>query len=53
MSNKELNNETEESLNDPAWKPLKSKRQIFEGNDSQYQSGSIANLEANNYSSKK
>jgi len=52
MSSKELNNGTEEeSLNDPAWKPLKSKRQIFEGNDSQYQSGSIANLEISSYSS--
>jgi len=38
--------EVEENLNDPAWKPLKSKRQIFEGSETQYQSGSISNLDA-------
>jgi len=53
MNSKELNNGEEEiNLDDPAWKPLKSKRQIFEGTDAQFQSGSIANIESSkNFSS--
>ncbi|ORX87513.1 hypothetical protein BCR32DRAFT_264277 [Anaeromyces robustus] len=42
MSNSEIN---EENLNDPAWKPLKSKRQIFEGSYGQFPPGSMSNLE--------
>ncbi len=53
MDSKEQNNETKEvNLDDPAWKPLKSKRQIFEGTETQFQLGSIGNLEASkNFSS--
>ncbi|ORX43753.1 hypothetical protein BCR36DRAFT_335450 [Piromyces finnis] len=48
MSNSELfNNTSEENIVDPAWKPLKSKRQIFEGVEGQYLSPSISNLDSN------
>jgi len=47
MSKEALNNDaSEENLNDPAWKPLKSKRQIFEGVEGHSLSSSISNLDA-------
>jgi len=42
MSNNDLSS-NEENLNDPAWKPLKSKREIFEC--AQNQTGAISNSE--------